>query len=289
MPWVRLDDGFSDHPKVVGLSDSAFRTHVSALCYCNRHLTDGHVPAVIGNSCVDELVDAGLWSMNGSGYVIHDYLEFQPSRASVLEERAKAAERMRKHRSGEVRANTKRTSSEVQLPRTRSRTQDRKPNPKPEVHEANASLRRQVYDFWRQERKRTRSSYDTISDGRRKKIDARLKEFSVEELCEAIRGVANDPWEERDQHDDLTVIFRSKEQVERFLGFAASPGGAYMQEKPYERARGWVETVGWQYPDDDLAEELGRRGMEGDEKRKLMELAYSKQEEQDARIAAAGS
>ena len=47
MPWVKLDDGFTDHPKIASLSDSAFRTFVTALCYCNKNLTDGFVPALI--------------------------------------------------------------------------------------------------------------------------------------------------------------------------------------------------------------------------------------------------
>lgn len=36
MTCVKLDDAFADHPKVVGLTDRAFRVHVRALCYCGR-------------------------------------------------------------------------------------------------------------------------------------------------------------------------------------------------------------------------------------------------------------
>jgi hypothetical protein len=41
MTWVRLDDQFPDHPKVVNLSDRAFRLHVWGICYSARFLTDG--------------------------------------------------------------------------------------------------------------------------------------------------------------------------------------------------------------------------------------------------------
>lgn len=41
MSWVRLDDGFADHPKIAALDDRAFRIHIWALCYSARHLTDG--------------------------------------------------------------------------------------------------------------------------------------------------------------------------------------------------------------------------------------------------------
>lgn len=44
MPWVRFDDTFPMHRKVEGLSDAAFRLHVSAVFWCARNLTDGFVP-----------------------------------------------------------------------------------------------------------------------------------------------------------------------------------------------------------------------------------------------------
>lgn len=50
-------------------------------------------------------------------------------------------------------------------------------------------------------------------------------------------------------------------------------GKAAPKLPPFDRAKEWVMTAGWQYPDGDLAEELGRRGIEGDQKRKLMLLA----------------
>lgn len=82
---------------------------------------------------------------------------------------------------------------------------------------------RAVYEHWRTARGRTDARYSTISEARRKKIASRLREFNAAELIQAIDGVANDPWDERPQHDDLTTIFRSQEQVERFLEFATNP------------------------------------------------------------------
>lgn len=79
MPWVRLDDGFAEHPKILGLSDSAFRAHVAALCYCNRNLTDGRVPAAFTNGQASELVAAGVWESDGQWFVIHDYADYQPT------------------------------------------------------------------------------------------------------------------------------------------------------------------------------------------------------------------
>jgi hypothetical protein len=90
MGWLRLDDAFGDHPKVIGLSDRAFRAHVMGLLYCARHLTDGVVPraAVPKTTAVHELERAGLWTATrGGGWLIHDFLDYNPSKADVLADR----------------------------------------------------------------------------------------------------------------------------------------------------------------------------------------------------------
>lgn len=116
MPWVRFDDTFPVHRKVDGLSDTAFRLHVSAIFWCARNLTDGAVPEEdlelvtarvrAPARFATELVRRGLWHEAGhqcdsehcppaadSGWVIHDYLEFQPSKEKVGRQRDAKAER----------------------------------------------------------------------------------------------------------------------------------------------------------------------------------------------------
>ncbi len=79
------------------------RLHVAAICYCNRHTTDGHVPAVavtqltprFKRAALDELL-VNHWHVNGNGeYVIRDYLQWNKSREQITEER----ERLHKMRS----------------------------------------------------------------------------------------------------------------------------------------------------------------------------------------------
>lgn len=83
-----------------------------------------------------------------------------------------------------------------------------------------AGAANRIYAHWRAERGKHRSSYDVMSPARRKKIEQRLREFSEADLLRAISAVALDPWPERKRHDDLTVILRSREQVDRFLEMA---------------------------------------------------------------------
>jgi hypothetical protein len=127
MPWVRFDDQYPIHRKVKGLSDSAFRLHTEAIFWCARNLTDGFVPAIdlpdVATArrplkFLPELVVRGLWHLADevcgsekcpahvdnqpasvdNGWLIHDYFEYQPTKAKVLEERANNAERQKRHR-----------------------------------------------------------------------------------------------------------------------------------------------------------------------------------------------
>jgi hypothetical protein len=112
MGWVRLDDNFADHPKVIALSDTGFRLYIEALCYSNRQLTDGFIPMAVytklsKNDDADYLIEAGLWEeVHGNvispdlltGYQIRSYTEYQPTREKVEEKREQAKERLRKYR-----------------------------------------------------------------------------------------------------------------------------------------------------------------------------------------------
>lgn len=91
MAWVRMDDQFADHPKVVGLSDAAFRLHITGICYAARQETDGVIPraaAFVNRKRAMELVGAGVWHEHTAGYLIHDFLDYNPSAASLREKRA---------------------------------------------------------------------------------------------------------------------------------------------------------------------------------------------------------
>jgi hypothetical protein len=97
MPWIRLDDQFPDHPKVVAAGPVAAWLYVCGIGYCNRLLTDGLIPrgqvrklADVENATelADQLVKVGLWEEVEDGYRIHDFLEYQPSAEQVKAERS---------------------------------------------------------------------------------------------------------------------------------------------------------------------------------------------------------
>jgi hypothetical protein len=101
--WTRLDDDFWSNPKVVAVGNEAAGAYARMLSYCGRHLTDGRVPAETASfitrpTVIRRLEEYSFIVRNGAGYVIPDYLEFNPSREKVLAERRKAAERQAKSR-----------------------------------------------------------------------------------------------------------------------------------------------------------------------------------------------
>lgn len=101
MAWVKIDDQFTDHPKVVAVGPVAGWLYLCGLTYCSRFLTDGHIPAAQVRRLADvknpdrlaaALVEAGLWESCDGGYRVHDYLDYNPSRERVLQTRAVRAD-----------------------------------------------------------------------------------------------------------------------------------------------------------------------------------------------------
>jgi hypothetical protein len=119
MPWVRLDDHFPDHPKVVAAGPLAAWLYVAALCYCNRLLTNGFIPTEQVARLVpraekkefseensgllaSKLCALNLWSPTDRkgvpGFQIHDFLKYQLSKRQIIKERTTNAARQGRFR-----------------------------------------------------------------------------------------------------------------------------------------------------------------------------------------------
>lgn len=118
MAWVRLSDDFYDHPKFDKAGVLGIALFAAGLAWANRNLTDGFIPRraalrlldfedvvdavrdadrngvtnglhnddltpAITRNAVQSLVDAGLWHTEEGGYRIHDYLDYQASKAQI--------------------------------------------------------------------------------------------------------------------------------------------------------------------------------------------------------------
>ena len=109
MAWGRLDDQANGNPKLLALSDAAWRMWGCALIYCQAQLTDGFIPAsaihtfgvkardkekVAAELCAVQVRgQAPLWTRVEGGYQSHDYLEWNDGREAVLAKRSKERKR----------------------------------------------------------------------------------------------------------------------------------------------------------------------------------------------------
>jgi hypothetical protein len=102
MGWVKLDDGFPTHPKVVGLSLEARWAYIESLCYAAKYETDGVIPDVVApNGLVREaLLAAGLWESGSAAVQVHDFLVYNPSK-SEKERKRNVSRTVRASREGE--------------------------------------------------------------------------------------------------------------------------------------------------------------------------------------------
>jgi hypothetical protein len=119
MPWVRYDDRYRLHRKIRPLSDRLFRLATEAIMWSasEENLTDGRIertdlPDIRPKATATDataLVTRGVWHRAGdpcdsptcpppnvgTGWRIHDYFDYQPSRAKVIADKAAKAERQR--------------------------------------------------------------------------------------------------------------------------------------------------------------------------------------------------
>lgn len=105
MSWFKLDDRFFDNPKIAALSDSAKVAYLEAGTYCARELTDGFIAlnkakAFAGKPRIVKELVPHLWEVCEGGFLVHDYLKYNPTREQVLAEREAARRRMGGLRSG---------------------------------------------------------------------------------------------------------------------------------------------------------------------------------------------
>jgi hypothetical protein len=110
--WVKIDDRFSEHPKLAQVGPLGWGIWLAGLAYCNRNETDGFIPRAIARSLADFemvaddgqlytlsatcgalseelhpewvaewLVKAALWEPAPGGYRVHDYGDYQFTKA----------------------------------------------------------------------------------------------------------------------------------------------------------------------------------------------------------------
>jgi hypothetical protein len=114
MPWFALDDGFDTHPKVRKAGNAAVGLFVRLGVHATKHLTEGHLDGVIvrdyGTARNRPQADhrrhaprtrprlPTLPAARRRGYYIHDYLDYNKSRAQIEAAREAARKRQKRPR-----------------------------------------------------------------------------------------------------------------------------------------------------------------------------------------------
>ena len=103
MTWIKIDDTLPNNPKILPLSDGAFRLYIEGLCYANQYLTDGFLTEAVlrrldSGDYRKELTEACLWIECLDGMQINDYTEHQTSKADVEEKRKQSRDRVTRYR-----------------------------------------------------------------------------------------------------------------------------------------------------------------------------------------------
>jgi hypothetical protein len=113
MPFGRISDDLNTNRKVRRLVSlrggrEALGLWTMADSWCNKELTDGHVPDYMVEQLggwklehADLLVSVGLWHRAEDGYQFHDWEDFNDTREEVLTKRAKDAAKKGNQRSSE--------------------------------------------------------------------------------------------------------------------------------------------------------------------------------------------
>lgn len=113
-PWIALSCGLLRHPKLRKVDPTARLLYIAGVLHCGDELTDGLIerdslpflwPLIgvtprEGGHLVKQLQNAALWhpAENVDGWIVNDYLDWNPDRKSWERQRELNANRQAKHR-----------------------------------------------------------------------------------------------------------------------------------------------------------------------------------------------
>ena len=141
MSWIKLDDQWMDHPKIIKVGRDARDVWLASITWCAKHLTDGYFPVELLPSLatmagIDQanvkqiaevLLDVCLWEFVDGRYLIHDYLEYNPTKEQT------AANRMARSEAGKIGGgiSASKRSSKIQAKGQAKFKQNSTPSPSP--------------------------------------------------------------------------------------------------------------------------------------------------------------
>lgn len=152
--WFRVDDHLPQHHKVDAAGGDAMWLWVCGGCWTSKNGKDGKIPKSRVPLLSDRrapmrlaarLVAAGFWEDCGDHFLMHDFLDWNPSAAEVADRRAKRSEAGKRggKQSGSTRRSKAASKREAKDEANASANGQAKSNPEPEpTEEPDGSSRR---------------------------------------------------------------------------------------------------------------------------------------------------
>jgi len=239
--WIRHNDGFYSHPKVIQLGAhvlEAVGLDTLTSCWSGQQLTDGHVPDALViqlarrrvPKVVDALLATGLWdrcSEHSGCYLIHDFLDRNPSKQDVASTRQERAAAGRRGGLARAKAVPKQDPSKspgvaeaLSSPRTRP-----VPGPVPVPKEKTASAVEKIEAFADEIRalfeiersSRSGTGLILLTDKRQRHARARLLQpYPLADCEDAIRGCLADVWCRKTANDNMAYALQNGETLEKY-------------------------------------------------------------------------
>lgn len=132
-PYAKFHVRAADHPKVAALSDRDYRAWTEMFLYCADNLTDGFVPISVAKKrwgrSVKGLLEGSLLHPIEGGFELHDYLDWNDSRAEVRARQEHASIAARSKARGQPGA-----SPEQSFEPAITRTLEPEPEPEPQIN-----------------------------------------------------------------------------------------------------------------------------------------------------------
>lgn len=106
MTWLKIDDNVPHHKKMLAAGPAAAWLWLCGVAYCQRHKTDGFIPrealpwlgVVKPQPLALVLVRVALWHVEGEGWRVHDFLDWNASSEERQERSGQKAERQQRWR-----------------------------------------------------------------------------------------------------------------------------------------------------------------------------------------------
>jgi hypothetical protein len=263
-PFAKLDIHLHSNERILPLSHAAFRLYITSITLSREVQSAGHIGQAqalqladgqrVNHRAIKELLDSGRWEQNGTGYIVHDFEEWQIVDADLHEKRVSAGSKGGKQKASNAVASAKQTPLAKPSPPSveeEAEGDTEAPigallpvvppleiiHPRPKI--TPAKLVMLAYAIARKEQFHSSTPW-TPTEKREERARHWLKTFPLNDLIDAAVGWRRDSFSLGDntrntRYCDFELIFRDEAHIEKFRDLerdAHMAETAFVDEEP---------------------------------------------------------